>query len=435
MISLKSNLFKLVFALFALTAAFSFQGCNPDDPEPPTIAFIGGTGLTTGDVTLAGGDSIFVKVTAKKGTTKKSEDLKTFKVTLRTDNSATEQAVGTPITITTPESYSSTDAIKLPIRSVASGTDEFIFTVEDKGGKTASVKIKVTIGGDQATPSITLSDADGAFVSDETVDVGTLLVFKPTFAKGSTGQNIKTWKVTASKNAGAENVIPGGENTSALNLPTVSPTIPPITATEGTWVFRFYATSTDDKSAPTKAITITVSNSTGGASHGYGATLTLGGQGNPSLGSFLSLSNGTIYKINDAKTNASMVDLAYFYTGAQEIAFGSPSDPAVKDAPPNGAFGLTGWSVYNATSFRMSNMNSTDFGNLDKNDAAGALRQAFDGGTVNSKDTRINKVQDGVAIGKVIAFKTASGKYGVFKVVAQNGTQNGDCTIDVIIQD
>lgn len=424
MISLKSNLFKLVFALFALIATISFQGCGEDDAEPPTITFDGGTGYTAADVTKAGGSQIIVKVTINKGTTKKSEDLKTYKITVKEDGSSTAGEVVTR----TLTGASGTFTDTLEIRSVGQ-TDEFIFYAEDKGGKTATRSIKVTIGGDAATPSITLSDADGAFVSDETVDVGTSLLFKPTFAKGSTGQNIKTWKVTAAKNGGAESVIPQGENASPLNVESVSPPIPAITATEGTWVFRFYATSIDDKSAPTKAITITVGNSQGGASSKWTAVL-LGAQ-NANDPSSLSTSDGSRYNITDAKTNSNKVDIMYFYTDLQKVTFGAPSDNSIQTVFPS----VTSWTTKNATQFKKTTMTKSEFDALNGDDAAGAVRAAFDGGSATANGTRVNEAADNMGSGKVVAFKTEAGKSGIFYIGTVVPGASGSAKIEVIVED
>lgn len=420
MISLKSNLSKLVFALFALIATISFQGCG--DKDPPTISFNGGNGLTTGDVTKSGGDKIVVSVIILSGTNK-GADLKTYNISLKTDGAAASSVVK-PRTITgTKQTFTDT----LTIRTTGQ-TDEFIFYVEDKDGKTATRSIKVTIGGDAATPTIILGDANGAITQNATVNAGEELVFNPIFAKGSTGQNLKSWKVTGTKDGGQAMTLGEWTGNSSATIDTLI-TVPGPAVTVGAWVFRFYATSIDDKAAPTKEIAITVTNNMGGASSKWTAKL-LGAQ-NASEGSSLSTSTGEVYNLTQAMSNSSKVDIMYFYTTAQQVTFGAPGDASLQQVFTT----VPSWSTKNATQFKKTTMTQSQFDALAGDDAAGAVRTAFANGTATANGTRVNELVDGMGSGKVVAFKTAAGKSGIFYIGPVVTGPAGHVTIDVIVED
>ena len=147
-------------------------------------------------------------------------------------------------------------------------------------------------------------------------------------------------------------------------------------------------------------------------------------------GSFLSTSNGTVYKKTDVKTNASLIDLVYSYRGADMLAFiAAPSD-TILDKTLN--IKADAWSVYNSTKFKLSSISSQDF-DLIKNDSKYSE-------ITNLVNTKVLNLK----VGNVVAFETAAGKLGYFKVKAINqGTtgandiqkfQYGNIEIDVKVQ-
>ncbi len=155
----------------------------------------------------------------------------------------------------------------------------------------------------------------------------------------------------------------------------------------------------------------------------------MGAQFNGDLGSYLSTSNGTVYNKSDAKTNASIIDFVYSYRGADMLAFiAAPSDTILdKTVKINGE----GWSKYNSTKFKLSDLSSSDFDAI------------TDDSKFTSLDLNSTKVLN-LKVNNVVYFKTTSGKLGVFKVKTINmGTkgsddiqkyQSGSIDIDVKVQ-
>jgi len=175
-------------------------------------------------------------------------------------------------------------------------------------------------------------------------------------------------------------------------------------------------TDDDDK---TVSSTLSVSLDAGVSS--YSAKL-LGGQDNASSGSFLATSTGTVYLQADAKANSGLVDILYFYGASNEATLAAPSDADAATIFNNGTTGLQTWTTKNATSFKTTTLALADFTAL--NMATGA-ESAYNAGT--SVSTKANKL----ASGKVVAFKTAAGKYGLVYVSALTTGATGSITLDV----
>lgn len=131
-------------------------------------------------------------------------------------------------------------------------------------------------------------------------------------------------------------------------------------------------------------------------------------------GSFYATTTGTVYKANDAKTNASLVDLVYYYGGSTNKAtIGSPKDDLITNAH-SATSGFTSWSVYNDTKFTATTMSATDFDAITDD-----LKMAA---VTSLSDTHQNNLTEGT----VFAFKTAAGKIGFVKVKSITaGTYNG----------
>ncbi len=177
-------------------------------------------------------------------------------------------------------------------------------------------------------------------------------------------------------------------------------------------------TVTDDKD---KTVSSTLSVSLDAGVNSYSAKL-LGGQDNASSGSFLATSNGTVYLQADAKANSGLVDILYFYGATNEATLAAPSDADAATIFNNGTTGLQTWTTKNATSFKTTTLALADFNAL--NLASGA-ESAYNAGT--SVSTKANKLVSG----KVVAFKTAAGKYGLVYVSALTTGATGSITLDV----
>jgi hypothetical protein len=159
----------------------------------------------------------------------------------------------------------------------------------------------------------------------------------------------------------------------------------------------------------------------------YSAKL-LGGQNNLAVGSFFSTSNGTVIGSVDAGASSTLqasVDFVYFYGTTNAASIGAPSDATVATAH-NGSTTLANWTVKNSTKFVLTNLTPANFiGSM--NDS---LIKSIDTATVSTS------LVTQLAVGKIVAFKTVGGKYGLFHVAAIGGDtgSNREITIDVKVQ-
>lgn len=163
------------------------------------------------------------------------------------------------------------------------------------------------------------------------------------------------------------------------------------------------------------------------------AIYTLGAQNHQTLGSFISLEDGTVYLHGAAVKNAANVDAVYFYTDNQKASFGAPIDPAVKDKAPNGIFyiGLAGFEPQNTTEFRKlpsDRYNPDSFDTVFDSNAA--LQDAFFAAPENPLRTRINQLN----VGDVVGYRTVNGIYGAFIIRAITPQSDGKCDIEIIVQ-
>jgi hypothetical protein len=159
----------------------------------------------------------------------------------------------------------------------------------------------------------------------------------------------------------------------------------------------------------------------------YSAKL-LGGQNNVALGSFFSTSTGTVIGSVDAgasTTLQSSVDFVYFFGTTNGASMGAPSDATVATAH-TGSTTLPNWTVKNSTKFVATTLTPANFiGSM--NDS---LIKTIDTATVSTS------LVTQLTVGKIVAFKTVGGKYGLFHVAAIGGDtgSNREITIDVKVQ-
>ena len=266
-----------------------------------------------------------------------------------------------------------------------------------------------------AAPTISFQNAKTSYVATNVSDT----VFENTITVDAPAkiESIKIYKVTDS-----------GKSTEKLISSNFT------SSTQHVFQYKFRAgkyeiEATDKENHTTSAFfTFTAFTPEAGEIASYSAVI-MAAQFNEG-GSFLSTSNGIVYKKTDAKTNASLIDLVYSYRGADMLAFiAAPSD-TILDKTLN--IKADTWSVYNSTKFKLSSISSQDF-DLIKNDSKYSE-------ITNLVNTKVLNLKEG----NVVAFETAAGKLGYFKVKAINqGTtgandiqkyQNGSIEIDVKVQ-
>ncbi len=155
---------------------------------------------------------------------------------------------------------------------------------------------------------------------------------------------------------------------------------------------------------------------------------TLGGQENINEGSFFATDSGKVYKSVQISTSVAMqsrIDLVFFYGSMNGSTIGAPSDSIVKVAH-DGNTSLPNWSVKNTTLFSSQNISLTKFDSL-SNDSI--LK------TLDSASFSLTRVPTLMA-GKVLAFKTTTGKIGMMHVVSTAGNMgiNRTMTVNVKVQ-
>lgn len=173
--------------------------------------------------------------------------------------------------------------------------------------------------------------------------------------------------------------------------------------------------------------TVTPTPTTYGSINSYSAKL-LGGQNNLTIGSFFATDSGSVISSTAASASVATqgrIDLVYFYGTSNQASIGAPNDTVVAVAH-NGSTSLPNWTTKNATKFYATSLSASAF-TSSNNDS---LIKSIDATLYTSSLTNM------LTVGKVVAFKTAAGKYGLYHVSAIGGTTGSDrsITIDVKVQ-
>jgi len=149
-------------------------------------------------------------------------------------------------------------------------------------------------------------------------------------------------------------------------------------------------------------------------------TAVIMGAQSSSKGSCLDVNTGIVYKISgdEAKTNAALIDILYYYGQANLATLVAPNDGTVDGT--SGDFTWTSsWTTKNATKFAESTL---DYGTV-----TAAQVNAITGLTA----TKVTNL----TVGKTVAFVTAAGKKGVLNVTALTTGAAGEITVAVKVQE
>jgi hypothetical protein len=191
---------------------------------------------------------------------------------------------------------------------------------------------------------------------------------------------------------------------------------------EEVWKFE-----TTDKAGHVVNFTITVTGD-------FGPILThtdilLGAQDNPTTESFLSYSNGTFTKYFQAQAfeHQADIDMFCFYEDTPEHQnFMSLAAPGTNISGIfTGTTAPENYTTKNVTFFVATDLTVSDFESI-TNDAR--IIEAYDLENDYKKATQLDS-------GDIISFRLQSGKYGLLKVTAVGGTEDGTLKFDVKIQE
>src|SRR5690554_1126756 len=158
------------------------------------------------------------------------------------------------------------------------------------------------------------------------------------------------------------------------------------------------------------------------------------GNDKSTTGSFYSTSTDEVFKVSEAITNSELVDFVFFYGSKFSASIAAPSDDAAAEfnvykldgVDENGA---PLWTTKNATKLQqITSLTEETF------DAISNTDEALIDATENSEDwiTRAG----GLTEGNIVAFVTAKGKKGLFKVTKVEGAygQESKITLEVKVQ-
>lgn len=146
---------------------------------------------------------------------------------------------------------------------------------------------------------------------------------------------------------------------------------------------------------------------------------TLGAQ-ESSTGSFFASVDGTVMTLNQATSNQAKADFAYYYGDVNLATLAAPDDASLNGGTNNFTW-CQSWTTKNQTRFDLTTLTAAEF------DAATAA-------TINALANPSSSKVTSLAQGKVIAFKTASGKKGLIKVASITTGASGAITLDVKVQ-
>jgi hypothetical protein len=152
----------------------------------------------------------------------------------------------------------------------------------------------------------------------------------------------------------------------------------------------------------------------------------MGGQNNATLGSFLATDNGEVITSSAAGASTTVqarVDLVYFFGTTNQASMGAPNDSVVAIAHA-GSTSLPTWTTKNATKFVKTTITPADF-IASNNDS---LVKTINAATISGSLVNM------LANDNIVAFKTASGKLGLFHVQSIDGTTGSDRSITINVK-
>lgn len=154
----------------------------------------------------------------------------------------------------------------------------------------------------------------------------------------------------------------------------------------------------------------------------------LGAQNNATYGSFLSLSNGLTYNLQEAFNNSALIDIAYYYDDFDKLEkciMASPGANIGETAFP-GEFAIANWETINTTRYSKEKLTLSieEFDNAINDSILIANTFAFETGGRKAKLLQA---------GDMFAF-VRDNKTGIFKVVSTSESNSGYIVVDIKVQ-
>ncbi len=271
----------------------------------------------------------------------------------------------------------------------------------------------------ETPPQIEFIKQIGYIWSDTTLPIGAHV--KVGIMASKSNANITYFNIVMSANGTSQIAIDSGMNTSSF---TFNYTIYKGVSDVETWTFM---TMDKERNKATVSLTLKRSAVTNwGNVKSYNSVI-LGAQNNTVNGSFLSLNSGNTFLLPQAFLNQDSIDIAYYYGAPPTYYSNTLSSPGETQAPTffTGANGVNNWNTKNTTMYFMTTITATQFDQI-TNDSLLIVSYPLTGSTKKSKF---------VTTGQVISFKDQTGKLGLIKVIAVNGTDAGTTELAIKIQE
>lgn len=263
---------------------------------------------------------------------------------------------------------------------------------------------------DTTPPSMNFKGGSGYTSDNVTIDAGSALKFGINASSGSS--KLSGFTLKATHNNITVTVIDSAFSSDSFNQDYTLEIWD-----EGETRLAFTIT---DKDGETAELAIVVTANAVDDINAYSEVL-LGSYDNSTYGSSFASADGTVYKIADAKANSTKIDWLYFYGVSNQATLAAPDDA---DAATifTGTNGLPSWATRNATRFRL-----VTEGAVWDNIATSADITAI---ATSTTETKVNQL----AVGNIVAFKTAGNKLGLIKITEITGTGAGTIKYDVKVQ-
>jgi hypothetical protein len=270
---------------------------------------------------------------------------------------------------------------------------------------------------DDEAAEFNFTGGTGYISTDATVAPDSVMMFGWTITSPT---NMKYFTITKEGVALAawdkKEISSSSENTYVASTSITAP------SNTGSYTYEFIALDKNENVIISKSIKITVStgSTTTEKVLSY-STILMGTTENTAEGSALDAEKGIVYKQTPAKTNASLIDLIYYYNASPN--FSSLYSPNALNASVSAY--VTGWSTYNATTLAKVSMTAAEFEAIPTTDDSQITAKA-----VNLTAEKLFAL----AANDIIAFKTVGGKLGLIKIKAITGTSSGTMEIAVKVQ-
>jgi hypothetical protein len=157
----------------------------------------------------------------------------------------------------------------------------------------------------------------------------------------------------------------------------------------------------------------------------------LGAQGNVETGNFLDIVTQDIYNLEEAKVNASKLQIVYGYDGSKKAVIGSPNDATINSLFTDSENGLQTWTLKNRTRFKATSLTKANYDELTD---GRIIREAYAEGTKPSNtegEEEYASQVNNLSTGSIFIFQTTAGKEGLVYVSEVTQGQAGTITLDM----